>query len=221
MCISMRSVALALALFVAPCMSSPNQAPVPFSIEGRVLSEHPGTRLQVVQVSLAGTTIGALADSLGRFRLQGRLESGTYLLHIVSIGYQRIEVEVTIEDQREIDIGDLTLVSANIPLQRVCTPDIRPGIEVEVRDSVTDALVPNTVVAIAQEGSFVDTLAVGYSSTYEGTLIVGGADERVGTYLVRVTGPGYRPWERREVVVDREDPCHVKTTYVIARMQRN
>src|SRR6266508_239192 len=69
----------------------------------------------------------------------------------------------------------------------VCTLEARPGIVVEVRDSLTGAPAASGARAIARDDLFADTLR-GLD------LRVSGAHERPGTYGVSVNKSGYREW---------------------------
>lgn len=44
------------------------------------------------------------------------------------------------------------------------------------------------------------------------------AFERTGLYDISVVADGFEPWSREDVRVQREDECHVATTYVEARL---
>lgn len=92
----------------------------------------------------------------------------------------------------------------------VCTREARPGIVLEVRDSLTGAPAASGALAIAQAAAFADTL--------RGTdLFLSGALERPGRYDVTVTKSGYRPWAAANVQVT-QGLCHVETVTVQARL---
>jgi len=92
----------------------------------------------------------------------------------------------------------------------VCTLEARPGIVVEVRDSLTGAPAASGALAIARDGLFADTLR-GLD------LRVAGAHERPGTYGVSVTKSGYRDWSGAGVRVTSGE-CHVHTVTLEARL---
>lgn len=95
-----------------------------------------------------------------------------------------------------------------------CTADYRYGLTVVVRDSVTSALAIDSTVVTAQDGAYVEVLAVSFDS-----LAFIGAGERPGRYAISVARLGYLPWLREGVKVSK-DGCHVQPTTVEVRLQR-
>lgn len=95
-----------------------------------------------------------------------------------------------------------------------CTADYRYGLTVVVLDSVTGASATDSAVVTAQDGMYIDTLALSFDS-----LAFVGAGERSGRYAITVVKPGYRDWVRTGVRVG-EDGCHVRGVSVEARLQR-
>jgi hypothetical protein len=96
----------------------------------------------------------------------------------------------------------------------VCTQEARAGITVDVRDSVTNALVGSGSIVVVREGAFVET-ATGTSGAGPYPLVF----ERAGTYTVSVTQSGYQPWTKSGVQVTK-DKCHVNGVAVTARLQK-
>jgi hypothetical protein len=96
-----------------------------------------------------------------------------------------------------------------------CTTEVRPGIMVDVRDSVTNALVGRGSIIVAREGAVADTA----TGTSLGTGPYGLALERPGTYTLSVTQTGYQPWSKPGVVVTK-GVCHVDGVAVTARLQK-
>jgi hypothetical protein len=94
-----------------------------------------------------------------------------------------------------------------------CTLSVEPGVLVEIRDAVEGTPIAATASGSISEGSFQDSLRL-----YDGTLTRAGADEREGTYTVRVLHTGYVPWERTGVRV-RDTGCHVDTVTLEADLQ--
>ena len=92
----------------------------------------------------------------------------------------------------------------------VCTREARPGIVVEVRDSLTGAPRVSGTVGIAREASYVDTL-------HGSDSLLSGVHERPGTYTVELTNPGYMNWRRESVRVEAGE-CHVVTVRLLARL---
>ncbi|HEY0306056.1 MAG TPA: hypothetical protein VGC44_13880 [Longimicrobiales bacterium] len=93
----------------------------------------------------------------------------------------------------------------------MCDTGIFPAIQVEIRDSVTNAPAAAGAIVIATSGSFTDSMSVTHD------LMVGLAQERAGTYTVRVRKTGYRLWSRSGVEV-RGGECGVTTVNVLARL---
>ena len=94
-----------------------------------------------------------------------------------------------------------------------CDDYAAPGIVVNVRDAVTGQGLTQPLVAVAQEGAYVDTLGVVMSYVR-----YAGAYERVGTYRVEVHGEGYQLWERTSIRVQMEDKCHVRPVVLDVRL---
>ena len=103
-----------------------------------------------------------------------------------------------------------------------CTTDVTPAVEVQVFDARTGAPAAHRTVATVQDGSYTDTLEItGWRSTPPDSttaFIVTGAYERPGTYTVRITKPGYRPWERTGVRA-REGECGVERERLVASLE--
>ena len=90
-----------------------------------------------------------------------------------------------------------------------CSADVRPAVEVEVRDAVSGEHLSVTPRGVAREGLFQDSLRVGSTTLSIPPLVVTmvGADERAGTYLVQLEAEGYQAWDTSSVRVTR-DECH-------------
>jgi hypothetical protein len=103
----------------------------------------------------------------------------------------------------------MTQGCADSPL--VCTAEVRPGLAIEVRDSLTGTPRAEQTFGLVRSGRFLDTL--------EGdSLVLVGAWERAGTYAVDLERWGYLAWRRTEVTVPK-DECHVQTVALQARLQ--
>jgi hypothetical protein len=107
-------------------------------------------------------------------------------------------------------------------LQRAtCTTDVRPGILLTVRDSVTGNAVRGLPLVIAADGTFADTFKVRTPSVDPDTLLtpqIPLAHERAGVYRVDITHRAYRPWTQSGVRVNDGD-CHVQTVNLTARLR--
>jgi hypothetical protein len=96
----------------------------------------------------------------------------------------------------------------------VCTQEARAGITVDVRDSVTNALVGRGSRIVARERAFADTSADALSTGPYGLVF-----ERAGTYTVSVAQTGYQPWINAGVQVTK-GTCHVNGVALTARLQK-
>ncbi len=83
----------------------------------------------------------------------------------------------------------------------MCTDILVPGIRGTARDANTNADITAGAYLVATEGTFKDSV-----SATGGVLLA--ANERPGTYTVRIGHPGYFANTRNNVVV-RKDECHV------------
>ncbi len=93
----------------------------------------------------------------------------------------------------------------------VCTLEARAGLNLTVVDP--SGLPVASAVAQASEGEYREVL----QRTGPGVLF--GVFERKGTYDVKVTAPGYKDWETRDVEV-RADECHVIPVRLTVEMDR-
>ncbi len=85
----------------------------------------------------------------------------------------------------------------------LCTLEARPGLEVEVRDSITRAPAGENASVIATEGAYEETMQVFDGLTFSGLY------ERRGSYSVSVQKAGYKQQQQEIRVTGNE--CHVKT----------
>ena len=95
-----------------------------------------------------------------------------------------------------------------------CTLSVEPGVIVEIRDALDATPIAATASASVTDGSFQDSLRL-----HDGSLTRAGADEREGTYAVRVLHSGYLVWEQTGVRV-RDTGCHVDTVTLKADLER-
>ena len=107
-------------------------------------------------------------------------------------------------------------------LQRAeCTTDVRAGIFLTVRDSVTGNSIRGLPLVIASEGAFADTFKVRDPAVNPDTMLtpqIPLAFERAGIYRVDITHRSYRPWTQTGVRVNDGD-CHVQTVNLTARLR--
>jgi hypothetical protein len=95
-----------------------------------------------------------------------------------------------------------------------CTGGVVRAIEVSVFDAQTKAPAADGAVGTVRDGGYMETLrVVGFISSgrpeTSTALTLGGAEERPGTYTVRVETAGYEPWEVTGIRV-RKGVCHVE-----------
>lgn len=100
-----------------------------------------------------------------------------------------------------------------------CTLNIVPGVEVVVRDALSDDFLSVPPQGVVREGTYQDSLQV-LSTTADVPPRVTelyGASERPGRYTVHIEAAGYRVWDTAGVNVADGD-CHVQTARFTARL---
>lgn len=97
-----------------------------------------------------------------------------------------------------------------------CTAEVRPGIVLEILDSVTNLPAAFGAVVVAKEAGYEDTLRM-RGSIDSANAFVAGAFERAGTYALTVNQAGYVPWSQGSVQVTR-GPCHVNPVQMTAHL---
>ena len=115
----------------------------------------------------------------------------------------------------------LGLMACNVDAPVSCLAAVAPGVQVEVRDSVSNEPAAYGATGSVVDGPFIDSLRVSGLGVFppESLLYLRAADERAGTYTVTVTKPGYVDWYRAGVEVTR-GPCHVETAHLTARLRQ-
>ena len=101
-----------------------------------------------------------------------------------------------------------------------CTAIYVYGINVQVLDSLSGAVVPTPMIISAHDGTFADTSQ--YARQPQAGLNLSAwplVGERAGMYTVRVLAAGFQSWEQTGVRVSRNE-CHVIPVTVIARLRR-
>lgn len=108
-----------------------------------------------------------------------------------------------------------TLGCSSVAPGKACTREARAGITVDVRDSVTNALIGRGARIIARRGAVADTARdTGFG---DGPFAL--AYERAGVYFLTVEQSGYRTWTRDGVEVTAGE-CHVNRVSLLSRLQR-
>ncbi len=85
-----------------------------------------------------------------------------------------------------------------------CTEEARAGLNVTVKDAVTQADLQEGVTVTATDGSYSEVLEYGQSSS--STFV--GAWERPGNYILTVSKEGYQTFAS-DVITITADVCHV------------
>ncbi|HBI01320.1 MAG TPA: carboxypeptidase-like regulatory domain-containing protein [Flavobacterium sp.] len=98
-----------------------------------------------------------------------------------------------------------------------CTQEAKAGLNITVKDAVTDELLSTGVTVIAQDGSYSETLE---QFPNEEVPVFIGAWERVGTYVVTVSKEGYQTFTSEPIVVTA-DVCHVIPELLTVELQPN
>lgn len=95
---------------VARLMSLPSDS-IEFMVGGRIVSAEDGQPVGGVQVFLEGTTIGALTDAGGLFRLDGE-EAGAQRLRTRLIGYESICMNIELFADRMQSVRPLPVTDS-------------------------------------------------------------------------------------------------------------
>ncbi|MEP6733757.1 MAG: hypothetical protein ABJE10_24135 [bacterium] len=97
--------------------------------------------------------------------------------------------------------------------ETACTREARAGITVDVRDSVTNALVgKNSRITVS--GTAADTSQTSVNDGPYGLLF-----EQDGTYTLSVVQSGYMPWTKSNVQITK-GACHVNGVLITAKLQK-
>ena len=100
-----------------------------------------------------------------------------------------------------------------------CTSSLVAGIELEVRDSVTDMPIAENAIAVLKSGFYEEVMAItGWeNSDPSSAFLLSGAYERPGIYDINLIVMGYESWSRGDVEVEDID-CHVTTVRFTVRL---
>jgi hypothetical protein len=103
-------------------------------------------------------------------------------------------------------------------LEPVCLPVVHPGIEVEIRDALTQEFRADAARGVVQEGPYADSLVIVRNDGPQSVpSALGAAWDRPGTYTVRIERNGYQGWDTSGVRV-RAAQCGASTVQLIARL---
>ena len=98
-----------------------------------------------------------------------------------------------------------------------CTASVDPGVVVTVVDATTLRPAADGATATLTEGNYTETMQPGVTNGTIPLIDFRGAFERAGTYTMRVTKPGYTPFEQTGIVVTR-NVCHVNMVSLRAEL---
>lgn len=101
----------------------------------------------------------------------------------------------------------------------MCSLEIEPAVGVFVVDAATQASIADSAYGAVHDGAYVDSLRPSGVDTNGVPVSFRAADERPGVYTIDVLRPGYRPWSKAGVEVQR-NVCHVQTVVLTASMDR-
>lgn len=85
-----------------------------------------------------------------------------------------------------------------------CTTEACAGLNITVRNSLSGVLLFDSVVVVATDGAYTETLTA-YDPSNP---IFSGAYEREGNYTISVNRPRYKPYTYTSIIVQK-DACHV------------
>ena len=85
-----------------------------------------------------------------------------------------------------------------------CTEEARAGLNITVKNAVTNQVLGNGITVTAKDGNYTETLEFFDVNNP----IFSGAWEREGTYIITVSGSGYITFVSEAITVT-SDECHV------------
>lgn len=85
----------------------------------------------------------------------------------------------------------------------ICTTEFVYGLNVSIKDAVTNSVIIDVITVIASDGAYEETLM-----TIDNNESFFGAGERPGNYIILVTSNNYETFVSDEIVVDANE-CHV------------
>ncbi|UZO81649.1 hypothetical protein NBT05_04060 [Aquimarina sp. ERC-38] len=105
--------------------------------------------------------------------------------------------------------GLLLLVSCSESTRDVedpvfCTEELRPGLEVVVKNIETDSIIKNGISVNAIDSTGSELLEFIESAYF-------GAFEKEGTYTLEITGADFEPFSSETPIIVESDICHVIT----------
>ena len=95
-----------------------------------------------------------------------------------------------------------------------CTQEARAGLNITVKDAVTNQILGTGITVTAKDGNYTETLEFFNADNP----VFSGAWERQGTYMVTVSGIGYTTFVSETILVTA-DECHVITQQLQVALQ--
>lgn len=196
-----RDFAASDSILVAPTEVSVDQNIPLGEIDGIVVDAYRGSALShaIVRVFYSDSlwkTAAVGSDDHGRFRIIG-VRRGPATLQFSYIGYQIARVPISGDSGLVVRAGLHAVAMTACGLMIRTAP--RPAITVMVRDAQTGVAPTVPVMLHVKDGQFADSATGSVSAPASqlyptDSLELGAAYERDGSYDVRITAPGYKPW---------------------------
>lgn len=98
-----------------------------------------------------------------------------------------------------------------------CTQEAKAGLNITVKNAITNEFLITGVTVIAQDGLYTETLE---QFPNDEVAVFLGAWERIGTYVLTVSKEGYQTFTSEPIVVT-EDICHVIPEQLTIELQPN
>ncbi|MBN2731635.1 MAG: SusC/RagA family TonB-linked outer membrane protein [Balneolaceae bacterium] len=102
-----KRIPLLLCLFLFPILAWGQSTQ--YTITGTVVHSQTGEPLAGANIQFQDLVIGTSADSEGDFTLTTSLEPGEYTLNVTFIGFKRNQLPLTLGNETEVDLGQITL----------------------------------------------------------------------------------------------------------------
>lgn len=101
--------------------------------------------------------------------------------------------------------------------QIICTQEAKAGLNITVKDAVSNEILSTGVSVVAQDGMYTETLE---ALAGDNQTVFIGAWERQGTYIVTVSKEGYQTFTSSSIQVTA-DECHVIPQLLTVELQPN
>ncbi len=113
----LRWILPAIAVALAAALTAPSVAAQTGNVTGRVLDAGTGRPVSTAQVTIVGTSLGAIVDAQGRFRIE-RVPVGTREVRAIRIGYQNASATITVQAGADVDV-ELMMAETAIALDAI------------------------------------------------------------------------------------------------------